>query len=209
MKQNIIFYKILVTIIKPFIKILYPCQVIGNENLSKINGGYILCSNHLSNLDAIFLAVTHPKPIFFMAKAELFKIKLFGKILGMLGVFSIQRGKNDKLGLSTAESILKSNEVLGIFIEGTRSKTGEFLRPKSGVSALSYSTKKPILPVCITGSNNNKIKMLTKTKIKYGEPIKNEDLEINPDNSLRFKKSTKYIMNKITDLRYSQNLLKQ
>ena len=201
MKQNIIFYKILVTIIRPFIKILYPYEVVGSENLSKLDGGYILCSNHLSNLDPIFLAITHPKPIFFMAKSELFKVKLFGKVLNILGVFSIERGKNDRVGLSKAENILKSNGVLGIFIEGTRSKTGEFLRPKSGVSVLAYSTQKPILPVCITGSNNNRIKIFTKTKIKYGYPIGYEDLEINSDNLLGFKKSAKYIMNKITNLR--------
>lgn len=201
MKQNIVFYKILVAIVRPFIKLLYPYEVVGSENLDRIDGGYILCSNHLSNLDAIFLAITHPRPIFFMAKAELFKVRLFGKILSMLGVFSIQRGKNDKVGLNTAENILKSGGVLGIFIEGTRSKTGEFLRPKSGVSVLSYSTKMPILPVCITGSNNNKIKIFTKTKIKYGDPINCEDLDINPDNLLGFKKSTKFIMNKIINLR--------
>ena len=201
MKQNVLFYKILVTIIRPFIKVLYPYEVVGSENLSKIDGGYILCSNHLSNLDPIFLAITHPKPIFFMAKSELFKVKLFGKALSVLGVFSIERGKNDKVGLSTAENILKSDGALGIFIEGTRSKTGEFLRPKSGVSALSYSSKKPILPVCITGSNNNRIKIFKKTKIRYGCPIGYEDLEINPNNLLGFKKSTKYIMNKIINLR--------
>ncbi len=201
MKQNVIFYKILVTIIRPFIKILYPYEVVGSENLSKIDGGYILCSNHLSNLDPIFLAITNPRSIFFMAKSELFKVKLFGKVLSMLGVFSIERGKNDKVGLSTAENILKSDGVLGIFIEGTRSKTGEFLRPKSGVSVISYSAQKPILPVCITGANNNRIKIFTKTKIKYGYPINYEDLEINPNNLLGFKKSTKYIMNKITNLR--------
>ena len=92
--------------------------------------------------------------------------------------------------------------MLGIFIEGTRSKTGEFLRPKSGVSVLSYSTKKPVLPVCITGSDNNKVRMFTKTKIRYGSPINCEDLEINTDNLLKFKKSTKYIMNKIISLRW-------
>ena len=201
MKQNIVFYKILVAIIKPFVKLLYPYEVIGTENLDKINDGYILCSNHLSNVDPIFLAVTHPRPIFFMAKAELFKVRLFAKILNMLGVFPIQRGKNDKAGLSTAENILNTNGILGIFIEGTRSKTGGFLRPKSGVSVLSYNAQKPILPVCITGSDNNKIKIFTKTKIKYGDPIKCEDLEINDSNLLGFKKSTKYIMNRIINLR--------
>ncbi len=201
MRQNISFYKMLVTIAKPFIKLLYPYEVIGKENLNKIDQGYILCSNHLSNLDPIFLAITHSRPILFMAKSELFKVRVFGKILKMLGAFSIERGKNDKEGLNTAENILKSNGVLGIFIEGTRSKTGEFLRPKSGVSVLSYSTQKPILPVCITGSDNNKIRMFTKTKIKYGDPINCEDLEISSNNLLGFKKSTKYIMNKIINLR--------
>ena len=201
MKQNVVFYKILVSIVKPFIKLLYPYEVIGEENLDKVDGGYILCSNHLSNLDPILLAITHSRPIFFMAKSELFKFRLFGKILNKLGVFSIRRGKNDKEGLNTAENILKSDGVLGIFIEGTRSKTGEFLRPKSGVSVLSYSTKKPVLPVCITGSDNNKVRMFTKTKIRYGSPINCEDLEISTDNLLKFKKSTKYIMNKIISLR--------
>ena len=63
MKQNVKFYKTVCAIIKPFLKVFYPYEVRGRENIENLPDGYILCSNHLSNVDPLFLAVEHTKPI--------------------------------------------------------------------------------------------------------------------------------------------------
>lgn len=202
LSQNKLLYRVIVCLVRPFISVLFPYEVRGIEKIKNFESGHILCSNHLSNVDPIFLAMVHFKPINFMAKAELFENKLFSKFLSAIGVFAVNRGKNDHKALDKATDILKSGEVLGIFVEGTRSKTGKFLRPKSGATVLAYSTSSPIIPVCITGGGeNNKIKIFKKTIIEYNYPIFFEQLNIKEGTRLEIKAGTAIIMQKISELR--------
>lgn len=202
MKQNKKFYKLIAFLLRPIVKILFPYEVIGIENSKNLTGSYILCSNHLSNMDPVFFIISHPKPICFMAKAELFKNKISKWFFSALGAFSVKRGQADQNALSEAQQILKNKDVMGMFIEGTRSKTGEFLRPKSGVAMLAATSKVPILPVCITGTSpNNKIHMLKKTIIKYNKPIMPDELGMSEFTRSNLKLATTLIMDKIKEMR--------
>lgn len=188
--------------LKPIVKIFFPYEIKGKENTDKISGGYILCSNHLSAWDPIFLMVIHPHPVYFMAKSELFKNKLLGGILSAVGAFPVQRGKGDGEAIKHAAEISTSGKILGIFIEGTRSKTGEFLRPRSGVALLASETESPVLPVCITGSSNdNKIHIFKKTFIVYGEPIVKGKINVENNARREIKERTQEIMESIKCLR--------
>lgn len=169
-------YKILRGIFKPFIKIIYRLEIRGVENIPK-TGRVILCPNHTSNADPIILGISCKRQVFFMAKKELFKNKIFGNILSKLGAFSVDRGNRDKAAISSAEEVLQKGNILGLFIEGTRSKTGEFLKPKNGAAMISCSTHTPIIPVCIRGKKQNIIKAFRKNVINFGQPmyIKNNE----------------------------------
>lgn len=207
LSQNKLLYRTIVCLVKPFVSVLFPYEVRGTEKVKNFESGHILCSNHLSNLDPVYLAMVHFKPINFMAKAELFKNKLFSKFLSAIGVFAVNRGKSDHQALDKATDILKSGEVLGIFVEGTRSKTGEFLRPKSGTTVLAYNTSSPIIPVCITGGGkNNRIKLFKKTIIEYNYPILPEQLNIKEGTRLEIKVGTALIMQKIKELRCKEEI---
>ena len=202
MSQNKILYTVLTWIVRPILWLFFPYKVYGKENIKNLNYGHILCPNHLSNIDPIFLAVTYPYRICFMAKSELFKNKFFGKFLNAIGVFAVKRGKSDEKAIEEAENILKSGKVLGIFIEGTRSKTGEFLRPKSGAAVLAHKSNVKIVPVCITGnSKDNKIHIFKKTIIKFNAPITPEELNIKENSRLEIKSATNLIMSKIKEMR--------
>lgn len=203
MEKNELFYNFIKGLLRLPIKIFFPYSVKGRENVENIKGSYILCSNHLSNIDPVFLLVINSEQINFMAKSELFKNKIFGYILKKLGAFSVDRGKGDKKALVNAENVLKNKAVLGIFIEGTRSKTGEFLRPKSGAALLAYKSRVPVIPVCITGSGtNNKVKIFKKTVISYGKPIYiNEIPEITEINVSMLRSMSNDIMEKIKEMR--------
>lgn len=202
MKQNKKLYRFITAILRPVVKILFPCEIKGLEKLKSLNGGYILCANHLSNMDPVFFILFHPKPICFMAKQELFKNKLLSWFFSSLGAFSVKRGKGDRSALDNAKQVLENNDVLGIFIEGTRSKTGEFLRPKSGATLLAYETKSPVVTACITGiSKDNKVRLFRKTVIEYNNPITYEDLNIKDGTRLELKAATNLIMDKIKELR--------
>lgn len=196
------FYYRAISVVRPLVKFFYPFEVRGVENIERAQSPYIICSNHLSNLDPAFLMFTHKDPIRFMAKQELFKNRILKWFFTNMGAFEVRRGKGDKSALDTSENILKSGEILGIFVEGTRSKTGEFLRAKSGAALIALSTESKILPVCITGTGkNNKVKLFHKTIISYGEVIRCEDMEYEPGSRVSLKNVTERIMKSIKSLR--------
>ena len=196
------FYKTLITIIKPFLKFFYPFEVRGLEKTKNSKKNYIICCNHLSNVDVAFLMVTHKRPIYFMAKEELFKNKILGWFFKKMGAFAVKRGKGDKSAIINAENIVESGNILGIFIEGMRSKSGEFLRPKSGTALIAAKTHSDVLPVCITGSGeNNKIKLFRKTVIEYGDFILSNEIECEEGSRNSLKEATNKIMDGIIKLR--------
>ncbi len=130
-----------------------------------------------------------------MAKAELFKNKLFSKLITSLGAFPVERGRGDSNALDKGEQLLKEKHVMGIFIEGTRSKTGEFLKPKSGVSIIAYNCRVPVIPACITKGK------FGKRYIQFGEPIPIEHLGFEEGGAKEFRNASRIIFDKIVDLR--------
>lgn len=192
-------YKYIVMILRPFVRILYRLEVIGIENVPN-EGGFIICPNHTSNADPVLLAITLKRQIYFMAKAELFKCKILSKIFRTVGAFPVERGKGDTSAITTAEKILKNGEQLGIFIEGTRSKTNEFLRPKTGCAMIAYKSDSPIIPICITGKSEHKVKLLQKNVISIGKPIYISQLNITEGSGREFRDASRFIMENIKNL---------
>lgn len=203
MKKNNFFYKFIKSLLIRPMRIFFPYEIKGESNFKKLDGAYILCSNHLSNIDPVFLIISNKREIHFMAKAELFKNRFLKWIFLNLGAFAVERGKGDKKAISVAQDILNDDGVLGIFIEGTRSKTGEFLRPKSGSVLIAYNSKVPIVPVCITGGGkNNKIRLFKKTVISFGEPIYlYENFETGAINTNILRSFSKIVMGAIKGMR--------
>lgn len=199
MKKSIL-YMFLRPIVRPFIHIFYGLKVRGLENVPE-SGRCIICPNHTSNMDPVLLAVTLKRQIYFMAKAELFKNKLLASFCRAFGAFPVERGKGDGQAINEAENVLKNGEQLGLFIEGTRSKTGDFLRPKTGCAMIAYKTKSPVVPVCITGAKEHKIRFLRKTIISIGVPISVEELNIKNETGKEFRDASRFIMEKIKSLK--------
>ena len=192
-------YRVVVTIIRPFVRILYRLKVIGLENIPEKNG-VIICPNHTSNADPVVLAVSLKRQIYFMAKAELFKNKILRKLFKMVGAFPVERGKRDSSAIDNAEKILKNGEQLGLFIEGTRSKTDDFLRPKTGCAMIAYKTGATIIPICITGTSEHKLKIFKKNVVSIGKPITMNQLNIPEGTGKEFREASRFIMESIKKL---------
>lgn len=192
-------YRVVVTIIRPFVRILYRLKVIGLENIPEKNG-VIICPNHTSNADPVVLAVSLKRQIYFMAKAELFKNKILRKLFKMVGAFPVERGKRDSSAIDNAEKILKNGEQLGLFIEGTRSKTDDFLRPKTGCAMIAYKTSATIIPICITGTSEHKLKIFKKNVVSIGKPITMNQLNITEGTGKEFREASRFIMESIKKL---------
>ena len=184
----------------PIFKLLFFYKINGRENIPK-EGAYIICSNHLSNCDPVLLGVIQKRQIYYMAKVELFKNPVMGWLYRHLGAFPVTRGAGDGKAINEAENVVAEGKLLGIFIEGTRSKTGEFLRPKSGASIVAHQMQVPVIPVCIT-PKNKKIKAFQKVIVSVGKPLTTEDLGLAGEaGGEAYRAASKKIMGEIQKLR--------
>ena len=137
------------------------------------SGPFILASNHISYFDPPLVAAFTGRGMFFFAKKELFKNRLFGALILKVNARPVRRGVFDRAGLDTAVELLEQGQGLVIFPEGTRSFTDDFLSAKPGIGMIACQAKVSIVPVFIHGSNSLWKCFLgaAKLRITYGEPI--------------------------------------
>ena len=120
------------------------------------------------------MALPVRQQICYMAKIELFKGRFTGRLLRALGAFPVDRGKGDTSALDRAKEVVKEGKILGVFPEGTRSKTGKLLKLKSGAIVVSAQTGADILPVAICAPKG--MHPFAPVYVRYGALIRNEEL---------------------------------
>lgn len=161
------FYKIAAGFLRGLFRLLYSVKTEGFENLPK-EEGFLLVSNHKSNLDPPFLASFMPFDLTFMAKEELFKVPVLGWFIKNVGAFPIKRGSGDITAIKSALKLLSDKKNILIFPEGTRSKEdGRVLEGKQGAALIAYKAKTMVVPVGISGNYRFRSRMT----IKMGKPI--------------------------------------
>lgn len=181
-------------------QLLMPSRVHHAENLPK-QGGVVLCCNHASMTDPLRLAYSQRRQIFFMAKEELFHNPLVRAVISGLGAFPVARGRSDKQAITTAQQLLQDGNVLGIFLEGTRSRDGSLQRPKPGAVLLAYRNGVPILPCCITAKGGGLPGVFRTSIVSYGRLIPPEDLGIQNGTPSELRNASRMVMGKIAELR--------
>src|SRR5215203_130430 len=139
-------------VMKPAILLYFRLRRMGTEHVP--DGGVILASNHRSFLDPFAIGCCIGRPIYFVAKRELFKNPLLGWLLNCLGAFPIKRGASDEESMATALALLEREQAVVIFPEGTRIRTGSLARPKRGVGRLALQSGKPVVPIAVTNSEH-------------------------------------------------------
>lgn len=160
------FYEFARGVVKVGLSPMYRIEIIGQENIPK-TGGVLICSNHINNFDPLVVGTTTPRPIHFMAKEELFKVPILGKIVSNVKAFPVKRGMSDREALRKGLSVLKEGEVLGLFPEGTRSKDGMLGKGLAGAGFFALRTKAEVVPCAVVGP----YKVFGKLTVVYGKPI--------------------------------------
>jgi 1-acyl-sn-glycerol-3-phosphate acyltransferase len=168
--------------IGPLLRIIFRPVVEGAENVPA-EGPAILASNHLSYADWLFMPLTLPRRVTFVAKAEYFttpgiKGWFQKKFFSGAGQVPIDRsGANAAEGaLSSARKILADGDLFGIYPEGTRSHDGTLYRGKTGVARLALETKVPVIPVAVLGTDvvappGKKFGTFTRPGVRFGKPL--------------------------------------
>ncbi|MGI5897197.1 MAG: lysophospholipid acyltransferase family protein [Oscillospiraceae bacterium] len=169
------FYQFARHVCTALLYVAFNYKVEGLENLPK-DGGFVLCSNHRSYLDPVFLALRVKRQLNFMAKEELFQVKVLGPIIKKLGAFPVARGKGDTGAVDFAIQTIKDGKVMTMFPEGTRSKTGELLKFKSGAVVIAAQSQGSIVPACI--DFKGKLRFRRRVTVRFGKPISCEELHL-------------------------------
>lgn len=169
------FYSVLRIFFRLLFRILFRARVVGAENVP-LEGKIILAANHLSNWDPPFLATFLDRNVFYMAKEELFANKIFAAAITNLGVFPVKRGTADRNAIKHALGLLKEGKCLGLFPEGTRSRTGELGKAEAGVGLIAAMSKAPLIPAAIIGTNKifSSGNFFPRLTVVYGKPMKFE-----------------------------------
>lgn len=188
------FYKFIKGFLNVILSLLFRVETVGFDNIPQ-NGGVMVCCNHQSLLDVVFLIAKFPFTINFMAKQELFKNKLFGAIISKMGAFPVNREIGDVTAIKKAVDVLNKGNVLGIFPEGRRNPVGRPLKCKAGAALIALGTESPILPVAI--NYTGKRRLFGRVIISVGEVITARKTDGDKPRKTELKETTEIIYNGI------------
>jgi 1-acyl-sn-glycerol-3-phosphate acyltransferase len=185
-KKGYIFLK---TVLKFPFKLWYNPKIIGASNIPK-TGATIICANHKHVMDQCPILISTKRMVHYLAKKEYFDGK-YAWFFKMAGCISVNRSIKDTEASNHALELLKNGHAVGLFPEGTRNKTKEFLLPfKFGAVSMAKKTDAYIVPVGITGEYKFRSKDLT---IRIGKPFKVNDLSLDTANE-KLKKEISSLM---------------
>jgi glycerol-3-phosphate dehydrogenase (NAD(P)+) len=150
---NMLVYYMTRALMQPFFHIYFRMQRIGREHLPA-EGPVIIAANHRSFLDPFVLGTMSRRPLYYVAKKELFKHRLQAWFLNALGAFPVDRGASDEATIETAKAILARGDIVLMFPEGTRTRPGTLGKPKRGVGRLALETGAPVVPIAVIGTED-------------------------------------------------------
>lgn len=176
--------------------ILYRPKIVGKENLPKDTGA-LLCPNHVHNLDSAVIVAMFKRKVNVLAKEELFKNKFICWIADIFGIYPVKRGKADLQAIKISLKLLKNDELLLMFPEGTRHGLEKGKKPKNGAVLIAATAGKPIIPIGIQGS----FKPFTKVIVNIGKPIDYSQYSQEVKDKEQASKLTQELMHKIVELR--------
>ncbi|MGC4107518.1 MAG: lysophospholipid acyltransferase family protein [Thermomicrobiales bacterium] len=132
-------------------RLLIGLRVEGASNVPR-EGGVMIVSNHICNADPLFVSVACPRPTHFMAKKELFEVPVLKWAMRAFGEFPVDRGAADRWAIKRAFATLEQGVALGMFPEGTRSKSGALKDALPGAGLIALRGNAPIVPVAVIGT---------------------------------------------------------
>jgi len=150
---NPVIYWTIRALFVPFFLVYLRMQRIGREHLPK-SGPLLLASNHRSFLDPFVIGTLVKRPVYYMAKRELFEKRWQAWVLNALGAFPVDRGTGDGDAMATARAILDRGDCVVVFPEGTRVRSGALADPRRGIGRLALETGVPVAPVAVFGSEH-------------------------------------------------------
>ena len=162
-------------LLRVLFRIFNRWEVRGREHVPT-SGGVLLIANHTSYADPPIVGTACPRPVHFMAKAELFRIPVLAGLIRRTHAFPVQRGAGDRAALRRAVHLLREGKVLLIFPEGTRSPDGRLMELEIGAAFIALSGRAQVVPTAIVGADHllprgKPILLPAKLRVSFGRPV--------------------------------------
>jgi 1-acyl-sn-glycerol-3-phosphate acyltransferase len=168
----------------------------GRERLPKM-GGLVYAVNHMHWLDIPLVGVLSPRNIDFVAKVEAVRVPGIGRFLEWHGTIAVRRGESDRVAVRKMLESARSGRVVGLFVEGTRLKTGRPGTAQPGAAMVAIQAGVPVIPMAIYGTQFWKATRPSPCSIAFGAPLRFDEL---PKNGRGYKEATIEIERRINVL---------
>ncbi len=193
------FYSVARKAVKGISYVFFPVKIHGNIDSIPEDTGVVLCANHISYLDAVFLAISIKKKLFFVAKKKYADMFFLKPIFKAIGSFGIDTQKPDLTAIKNCFRVVKEKNILGIFPEGTRIIKGRKSDPMPGAIMIAHKTHAPIFYVKIQ-PRKKFFKMFVTTDLYVGGTITVEELGVTDGKGDQYKDASKKLLDKIYSL---------
>jgi 1-acyl-sn-glycerol-3-phosphate acyltransferase len=158
-------------------RIIAPAAGYGADRVPAEGGG-VVAANHFSAIDHPLIGILSPRPLYFLAKAELLAIPAVGPLLRWLGVFGVRRGEGDREAVRRARALVRDGNLVCIHVEGTRQRFGHPGPLHPGGLMIALQEGAPVIPLGLDTfgwSPTNR----RRSAVVWGEPLDVSDLPRN------------------------------
>lgn len=199
-KNNSKFHRFIYIVFGGIVRLIFRIRVVGRENEPE-EGGFLVCSNHISAADPVIITAAMQHQICFMGKKELFKVPLVSMFFRALGAFPVDRKGGDVGAVKKSINLLEEGKCVGMFPQGTR-HPGEDPRATSvrgGAAMIAYHAGATVLPVFIYRKDHTP-KLFRKTTVVIGKPVPFSEFGYDADNKGEYARIAGDIFNRVCDL---------
>jgi 1-acyl-sn-glycerol-3-phosphate acyltransferase len=152
------------------VRLLVPLRNYGAERVPS-TGGVVFAFNHFHWVDPPVFGLVSPRTIYFLAKAEAHAIPGLGELMRSFGTISVRRGESDREAVRRMREVVRDGQVLGLFAEGTRQRSGVpgIVQPGAAMTAIQENV--PVVPVAIHGTQTWQPGNFHPVSVAWGEPM--------------------------------------
>ena len=174
------------TVLAALTRLAIPIKMYGGERVPRV-GSAVLALNHVDWIDIPVFGAMCPRRIVYVAKVEAHRTPLLGQVIRAMGTLAVRRGESDREAVRLARQAVRENQVLGMFVEGTRQRSGEPGEAKPGAAMIAMQEGVPIVPGAIFGSQLWRPGNFAPVSIAWGEPMRFDHL---PTSSKGYREAT-------------------
>ncbi len=152
------------------VKVAARLRVYGPERVPP-TGGLVVASNHFNWVDPPALGAACPRTLYYMAKVEAHRVPGLGELMRAFGAFAVRRGESDRDAVRTMRQIVRDGHLLGLFVEGTRQRSGVPGPVQPGAARVAVNEEVPVIPVAIHGSQTWRPGNFHPVSVAWGLPL--------------------------------------